>query len=102
MNSCECMSHACTYSSGIGRYFDKGGSTKKGAGRVGDRAQSMRRRAVLDASGKLWSFSGERREAGRFRKVAGMSIVAAAYPCSAVDTSTVDSPVTTSSFNITT
>ena len=32
-------------------------------------------------------------EAGRFREVAGVSIVAAACPCSAVDTSTIDSRV---------
>ena len=40
--------------------------------------------------------------AGRFRKVAGVSIFAAACPHSRVGTSTVDSQVTTSSFNITT
>ena len=40
--------------------------------------------------------------AGQFREVAGVSIVAAACPRSAVGTSTVDSRVTASSFNITT
>ena len=35
-------------------------------------------------------------EAGQFRKVAGLSIAAAGCLCFAVDTSTVDSQVTTS------
>ena len=42
------------------------------------------------------------KEAGRFHEVAGVSIVAAACPRHAVDTSTVESRVTTSSFNTTT
>ena len=41
-------------------------------------------------------------EVGRFRKVAGVFIVAAACPRSAADTSTVESRVVMSSFNITT
>ena len=93
--------------SGIGRCFCKGGdggSKKKGAGRVGERARSARRRAVPDASCKRRASVVRGEEAGLFREVAGVSIVAAACPRSAVDTSssTVDSRVTTSLFNITT
>ena len=53
----------------------------------------MRRRDASDASNRLASFSGGGEEVGHFCKIAGMSIVAAGGPCSAVDTITVDSRV---------
>ena len=46
----------------------------------------MRRRDASDASNRLASFSGGGEEVGHFCKIAGMSIVAAGGPCSAVDT----------------
>ena len=78
----------------------KGGLYKRD-GSYGDRARSAMRRAVPDASGKLSSFSEGQRSI-RFHELAGVSIVAAACPHPSVDTSTVESRVTTSSFNTTT
>ena len=84
----------------------KGSSTKKepkkGAGCVGTEheAQDGELFLTLAVSCRASMVRGE--EAGRFCEVACVSIIAAACLRSAVDTSTVDSRVTTSSFNITT
>ena len=62
------------YIYGIGRCFDKGELYKKGGGDV--EAQNERRIDAPNASCKLVSFSNERREAGHFSEVVGVSIIA--------------------------
>ena len=60
----HCITKILLSYSGVGRCLIKGGLYKKGGGACGDRARSMRRRAVPDASGELSSFSGEGRGNG--------------------------------------